>query len=49
MKIQKAEPPTLLDKKQWSKLFHEFLTKCLQKNPENRLRADQLLQVLYGG
>ena len=45
MKIQKADPPTLQDKKHWSKLFHDFLTKCLQKSPESRLPADQLLQV----
>ena len=45
MKIQKADPPTLQDKKHWSKLFHDFLTKCLQKSPESRLPADQLIQV----
>ena len=45
MKIQKADPPTLLDKKLWSAKFHDFLEKCLQKNPDDRLTAAQLLEV----
>ncbi|XP_067934485.1 serine/threonine-protein kinase 10-like isoform X1 [Watersipora subatra] len=44
MKIQKADPPKLLDQHVWSKKFHNFLEKCLQKEPDKRLTAAQLLE-----
>ena len=44
MRIRKADPPQLKDKAKWSKMFHEFLALCLDKNPDNRPSARQLLQ-----
>ena len=43
MRIRKADPPHLKDKNRWSKSFHEFLSVCLDKNPENRPSARELL------
>lgn len=47
MRIRKSEPPKLKDqrtKNGWSKNFHEFLSKCLDKTPENRPTAKELLK-----
>lgn len=47
MRIRKSEPPKLADqrtKNGWSKTFHEFLTLCLDKTPENRPTAKELLK-----
>ncbi|CEF59982.1 Sterile20-like kinase [Strongyloides ratti] len=43
LKIQKSDPPTLDNPDKWSNLFVDFLTKCLQKIPENRQPCDILL------
>lgn len=50
MKIRKAEAPRLRDSSttgagRWSKNFHDFVNKCLNKNPDERPSAQQLLQV----
>lgn len=45
LKIQKSDPPTLDNPDKWSNLFVDFLTKCLQKIPENRQPCDILLSV----
>ncbi|XP_045189184.2 serine/threonine-protein kinase 10-like isoform X2 [Mercenaria mercenaria] len=44
IKIQKAEPPTLDDKRKWSLQFREFLKLCLMKDPEQRPTAEELLK-----
>ncbi|KAH3708032.1 hypothetical protein DPMN_067471, partial [Dreissena polymorpha] len=44
IKIQKAEPPSLDDKRKWSKNFFDFLRLCLVKDPEQRPSAPDLLQ-----
>ncbi|KAG2378734.1 hypothetical protein C9374_007882 [Naegleria lovaniensis] len=41
--IQKNEPPTLEESK-FSKAFKEFVMLCLQKNPQDRLSASDLLK-----
>uniref|UniRef100_A0A0K0E4A8 Protein kinase domain-containing protein n=1 Tax=Strongyloides stercoralis TaxID=6248 RepID=A0A0K0E4A8_STRER len=43
LKIQKSDPPTLDNPEKWSNLFVDFLSKCLQKIPENRQPCDVLL------
>jgi STE20-like kinase len=45
MKIRKSEPPKLHDHHKWSKQFQDFVVKCLDKNPEVRLTARELLKV----
>eukprot|EP00062_Callorhinchus_milii_P015827 gi/632966496/ref/XP_007899452.1/ PREDICTED: serine/threonine-protein kinase 10 isoform X2 [Callorhinchus milii] len=44
LKIAKGEPPTLDNPSKWSKDFKDFLKKALDKNPETRLNASQLLE-----
>ncbi|XP_067852516.1 serine/threonine-protein kinase 10 isoform X2 [Heptranchias perlo] len=44
LKIAKGDPPTLDNPSKWSKDFKDFLKKALDKNPETRLSAAQLLQ-----
>ncbi|XP_038651467.1 serine/threonine-protein kinase 10 isoform X2 [Scyliorhinus canicula] len=44
LKIAKGEPPTLDNPSKWSKDFKDFLKKALDKNPDTRLSAAQLLQ-----
>ncbi len=46
MRIRKSEPPKLADQRPgvWSKSFHDFLSVCLDKNPDNRLNARDLLK-----
>eukprot|EP00842_Homolaphlyctis_polyrhiza_P006070 jgi/Hompol1/6464/HPOL_003551-RA len=41
--IPKNDPPTLKDRTKWSPDFHNFLKACLEKDPEKRLSAVQLL------
>nr|KAJ3422933.1 Mitogen-activated protein kinase kinase kinase kinase 3 [Polyrhizophydium stewartii] len=41
--IPKLDPPTLKDKSKWSQDFHNFLRACLDKDPDRRLSASQLL------
>ncbi|KAM8794576.1 STE20-like serine/threonine-protein kinase [Eudromia elegans] len=43
-KITKSQPPTLRHPKRWSGDFKDFLRKCLEKSPEARWSASQLLQ-----
>lgn len=38
-------PPTFRKPDQWSESFQDFIKKCLEKNPERRATATQLLQV----
>lgn len=45
MRIRKADAPRLRDSQRWSKNFHDFITKCLNKNPDERLTARELLKV----
>ena len=44
MKIRKSEAPKLREASKWSRNFHDFLSKCLNKNPDERLTARQLLK-----
>ncbi|KAJ3293462.1 hypothetical protein HK104_004433 [Borealophlyctis nickersoniae] len=45
--IPKLDPPTLKDKAKWSPTFQDFLRVCLEKDPDKRPTADELLQVLH--
>uniref|UniRef100_A0AAX7TPQ6 non-specific serine/threonine protein kinase n=1 Tax=Astatotilapia calliptera TaxID=8154 RepID=A0AAX7TPQ6_ASTCA len=44
LKIAKSEPPSLEQPKKWSQAFNDFLRKCLDKNPETRPTAAQMLE-----
>ncbi|XP_039934090.1 serine/threonine-protein kinase 10 [Hirundo rustica] len=44
LKIAKSEPPTLSCPSKWSLEFRDFLKKALDKNPETRPSAAQLLE-----
>uniref|UniRef100_A0A7N8YPV3 non-specific serine/threonine protein kinase n=1 Tax=Mastacembelus armatus TaxID=205130 RepID=A0A7N8YPV3_9TELE len=44
LKIAKSEPPTLDKPDKWSQEFKDFLKKALDKNPETRPTAAQLLE-----
>ncbi|XP_054586706.1 serine/threonine-protein kinase 10 isoform X2 [Nothobranchius furzeri] len=44
LKIAKSEPPTLDYPQKWSKDFNDFLKKALDRNPETRPSATQLLE-----
>uniref|UniRef100_A0A3Q2TC91 non-specific serine/threonine protein kinase n=1 Tax=Fundulus heteroclitus TaxID=8078 RepID=A0A3Q2TC91_FUNHE len=44
LKVAKSEPPTLDHPYKWSRDFNDFLKKALDKNPENRPSAAQLLE-----
>ncbi|XP_064838343.1 serine/threonine-protein kinase 10 [Oncorhynchus masou masou] len=44
LKIAKSEPPTLDQPSKWSQEFKDFLKKSLDKNPESRPDAAQLLE-----
>uniref|UniRef100_A0ABK0M3N0 non-specific serine/threonine protein kinase n=1 Tax=Rattus norvegicus TaxID=10116 RepID=A0ABK0M3N0_RAT len=44
LKIAKSDPPTLLTPSKWSTEFRDFLKIALDKNPETRPSAAQLLQ-----
>ncbi|XP_070839866.1 serine/threonine-protein kinase 10 [Chaetodon trifascialis] len=44
LKIAKSEPPTLEQPHKWSQEFKDFLKKALDKNPETRPTATQLLE-----
>ncbi|KAI2659894.1 STE20-like serine/threonine-protein kinase [Labeo rohita] len=43
LKITKSPPPTLSSPRQWSSHFQDFLRRTLQKNPESRWGAQQLM------
>uniref|UniRef100_A0A8C1W1G3 non-specific serine/threonine protein kinase n=1 Tax=Cyprinus carpio TaxID=7962 RepID=A0A8C1W1G3_CYPCA len=45
LKIAKSEPPTLEKPAKWSMEFKDFLKKALDRNPETRPTAAQLLDV----
>eukprot|EP00079_Xenopus_tropicalis_P034387 XP_017948158.1 PREDICTED: STE20-like serine/threonine-protein kinase [Xenopus tropicalis] len=44
LKIIKSQPPCLKYKRLWSQNFNNFLEKCLQRSPQERLSVSQLLQ-----
>ncbi|KAM9252345.1 STE20-like serine/threonine-protein kinase [Cariama cristata] len=44
LKIAKSQPPTLRHPTRWSEDFKDFLRKSLEKSPEARWSASQLLQ-----
>uniref|UniRef100_A0ABI7Y9A2 non-specific serine/threonine protein kinase n=1 Tax=Felis catus TaxID=9685 RepID=A0ABI7Y9A2_FELCA len=44
LKIAKSDPPTLLTPSKWSVEFRDFLKVALDKNPETRPNAAQLLE-----
>eukprot|EP01080_Neovahlkampfia_damariscottae_P004678 gene4678-8250_t len=41
--IAHREPPELKCKSDWSTEFNDFISKCLQKNPQDRSTVDELL------
>ncbi|KAF2074558.1 hypothetical protein CYY_004140 [Polysphondylium violaceum] len=41
--IPREESPSLVDKKQWSSKFQDFISKCLTKDPAQRPSAKELL------
>ncbi|KAL4609556.1 serine/threonine-protein kinase 10-like isoform X1 [Arapaima gigas] len=43
LKITKSPPPTLTSPRLWSSHFQDFLRRALQKNPDSRWSAQQLL------
>jgi STE20-like kinase len=49
MRIRKADAPRLRDTAsvKWSKSFHDFVAKCLNKTAEERPTAQELLQVSF--
>ncbi|XP_059846179.1 serine/threonine-protein kinase 10 isoform X2 [Hypanus sabinus] len=47
LKIAKGDPPTLENPSKWSTEFNDFLKKALDKNPDTRLSAAQLLQHAF--
>lgn len=42
--IPSHPPPQLSEPNKWSKKFHDFISRCLQKNPNHRATASELLQ-----
>lgn len=44
LKIQKSDPPRLIKTANWSRNFHDFLTKALVKDPHARATAYELLK-----
>ncbi|KAJ3324983.1 hypothetical protein HDV06_005572 [Boothiomyces sp. JEL0866] len=42
--IPKLDPPQLKEKEKWSSDFHSFLKACLEKNPDDRPTAGDLLK-----
>lgn len=47
LRVQKADPPKLQSRKKWSSDFHDFVAKCLVKDPDNRPECIELLEVYY--
>lgn len=45
IKIQKSDPPTLDRPGKWTRSFNDFISKCLVKDPNYRLTAEELLRV----
>lgn len=43
LNIMKNDPPTLEPHPEWTQSLKDFLSDCLQKDPERRLSANQLL------
>jgi serine/threonine protein kinase len=44
MRIRKSDAPKLKETHKWSKVFQDFLSKCLTKMPDERLNARELLK-----
>lgn len=44
IKIMRGDPPTFDVPSKWSSEFNDFLSKCLQKNPNQRFLTSQLLE-----
>lgn len=44
MRIRKADAPRLRDSQRWSKNFHDFVAKCLNKSADERPSARELLK-----
>lgn len=43
--IPNRPPPHLKNDGKWSNLFSDFIARCLQKDPDKRASARELLQV----
>lgn len=41
--IPTKPPPTLKNPDEWTPVFNDFIGRCLVKNPEERVTADELL------
>lgn len=44
IKVQKSEPPTLLQPSHWTRSFSDILTRCLVKDPRNRPPAAEIFK-----
>jgi serine/threonine protein kinase len=42
--IPTKPPPTLKSPEEWSSVFNDFIGKCLVKNPDERITAEELLR-----
>ncbi|EFA77693.1 putative protein serine/threonine kinase [Heterostelium album PN500] len=42
--IPREDPPTLQNREKWSPKFHDFLSKCLTKDPMQRPTSEELLK-----
>jgi serine/threonine protein kinase len=45
IQIPQAPAPKLKDRDKWSENFHDFIAKCLTKDPSQRPTAEELLKV----
>ena len=42
--IRSQDPPTFKSSSEWSDVFHDFLKRCLEKDPTKRATIDELLE-----
>ncbi|CAD5119689.1 DgyrCDS8282 [Dimorphilus gyrociliatus] len=44
LRVQKADPPKLQSRRKWSTDFHDFISKCLVKDPDLRPECSELFE-----